>query len=45
MSHSAMLFSSELVFFHEFTAAEEVVKKPLGIAKLGISNTVTCKKF
>lgn len=43
MSYSAMLFSSELVLFHEFTGL--VAKKPLGISKLGILNTVTCKKF
>lgn len=42
MSYSAMLFSPKLLVFQELTGL--VAKKPLGNPKLGISNTVPCKK-
>lgn len=40
--HCVMPYSSKLLFFQELTGL--VAKKPLGIPKLGISNTVPCKK-
>lgn len=42
MSYSSILFSPKLLLFQELTGL--VAKKPLGIPKLGISNTVPYKK-